>query len=69
MFEAGVESIFFEFSEGCPRLMSLLADRVMLAAFGKQLRPVPTVLVERKAKEMTAARLPSPPTAEVPKLG
>ena len=69
VFEAGVESIFFEFSEGCPRLMSLLADRVMLAAFGKQLRPVPTVLVERKAKEMTAARLPSPPTAEVPKLG
>jgi general secretion pathway protein A len=67
--EAGVESIFFEFSEGCPRLMSLLADRVMLAAFGKQLRPVPTVLVERKAKEMAAARLPSPPTAEVPKLG
>jgi general secretion pathway protein A len=69
VFEAGVESIFFEFSEGCPRLMSLLADRVMLAAFGKQLRPVPTVLVERKAKEMAAARLPSPPTAEVPKLG
>ena len=69
VFEPGVESIFFEFSDGCPRLMSLLADRVMLAAFGKQLRPVPTVLVERKAKEMAATRLPSPPATEVPKLG
>jgi general secretion pathway protein A len=69
VFEAGVESIFFEFSEGCPRLISLLADRVMLAAFAKQLRPAPSVLVERKAKEMAAARLPSPPATEVPKLG
>jgi len=41
----------------------------MLAAFGKQLRPVPSLLVERKAKEMATARLPSPPAAEVPKHG
>jgi general secretion pathway protein A len=69
VFEPGVESVFHEFSQGCPRLMSLLADRVMLAAFSKQLRPVPTLLVERKAKEMAAIRLSEAPATEVPKLG
>lgn len=69
VFEPGVESIFHEFSQGCPRLMSLLADRTMLAAFSKHLRPVPTVLVERKAKEMAALRLSEPPATEVPELG
>jgi len=69
VFESGVESVFFEFSQGCPRLMSLLADRTMLAAFAKQLRPVPTLLVERKAKEMDTLRLSEAPATEVPKLG
>jgi hypothetical protein len=36
--------------------VSLLADRVLLSAFGKQIRPVPPSLVESKAKEMEAAR-------------
>ena len=57
------------FSNGCPRLISLLADRVMLAAFAKQLRPVPTELVERKANEMASVRLSEPPALEVAKLG
>jgi general secretion pathway protein A len=69
VFESGVESVFFEFALGCPRLMSLLADRTMLAAFAKQLRPVPTLLVERKAKEMATLRLSEAPATEVPKLG
>lgn len=69
VFESGVEPVFFEFSQGCPRLMSLLADRTMLAAFAKQLRPVPTLLVERKAKEMATLRLGDPPATEVPELG
>ena len=69
VFELGVESPFYEFSQGCPRLMSLLADRSMLAAFAKQLRPVPTLLVERKAKEMASLRLSEAPATEVPKLG
>jgi len=56
IFAPGAETTFYEFSAGCPRLVSLLADRVMLSAFGKQLRPVPPSLVERKAKEMDAAR-------------
>jgi general secretion pathway protein A len=69
VFEPGVEPAFHEFSQGCPRLMSLLADRTMLAAFAKQLRRVPMLLVERKAKEMAAVRLSEAPATEVPKLG
>jgi general secretion pathway protein A len=56
VFAPGSESTFYSFSEGCPRLVSLLADRALLSAFAKQVRPVPPVLVEAKAKEMIAAR-------------
>ena len=52
VFEPGVEKIFFEFSRGCPRLINLLADRVLLAAYGKGLRPVPLAFVESKAARM-----------------
>jgi MSHA biogenesis protein MshM len=56
IFAPGSEPTFYAFSSGCPRLVSLLADRVLLSAFGKQIRPVPPDLVESKAKEMEAAR-------------
>jgi general secretion pathway protein A len=56
IFAPGAESAFFAFSSGCPRLINLLADRALLSAFAKQLRPVPPALVEAKAKELTAAR-------------
>ncbi len=52
IFLPGTESIFHSFSQGCPRLISLLADRVLLSAYAKQLRPVPLALVEEKAKAM-----------------
>jgi general secretion pathway protein A len=56
VFGAGVEPTFYAFSEGCPRLISLLADRVLLAAYAKQLRPIPPEFVEEKAKSMSATR-------------
>ncbi|MFQ5418488.1 MAG: ExeA family protein [Myxococcota bacterium] len=56
VFSPGSESTFYSFSQGCPRLVSLLADRVLLSAFSKQIRPVPPALVEAKAKEMIAMR-------------
>jgi general secretion pathway protein A len=61
VFAPGAESAFFAFSSGCPRLLSLLADRVLLAAYSRGLRPVPVALVEAKAKEMSAMQsgLPS----------
>lgn len=56
VFEPDLEPIFHEFSGGCPRLVSLLADRALLASYSKDLRPLPKWLVETKAKEMAAAR-------------
>jgi general secretion pathway protein A len=65
VFEPGSEPAFFEFSQGCPRLLSLLADRSLLAAFSKQVRPVPGALVTNKAKDLAAARVPMSPLDEV----
>ncbi len=56
VFAPGVESVFYWFSQGCPRLISLLADRVLLSAYAKQLRPIPAEFVEEKAKSMGATR-------------
>jgi general secretion pathway protein A len=56
VFAPGSESTFYSFSKGCPRLISLLADRVLLSAYAKQVKPVPPALVEAKAKEMLAAQ-------------
>jgi general secretion pathway protein A len=56
VFAQGVEPIFYSFSGGIPRLLCLLADRALLAAFARQLRPVPLALVEAKAKEMEEVR-------------
>jgi general secretion pathway protein A len=56
VFAPGVEQTFYWFSQGCPRLISLLADRVLLSAYAKQLRPIPPEFVEQKAKGMGATR-------------
>jgi general secretion pathway protein A len=58
LFEAGVEPIFFRASKGCPRLISLLADRSLLSAFSKQTMPVPRELIERKAAQIANATRP-----------
>ena len=52
VFAPGVEQMFFGFSNGCPRLLNLLADRVLLAAYAKEMKPVEPSLVEKKAIEM-----------------
>jgi general secretion pathway protein A len=68
VFGDGVDQVFFDFSGGCPRLINLLADRVLLAAFSKKLRPVPSAFVWLKAKEMSGVpETPSEPqTASKP---
>ncbi len=55
VFAPGAESIFASFSHGCPRLINLLADRALLSAFTKRLRPIPLSLLEAKAKDLAAA--------------
>ena len=56
IFAPGVESVFFWFSQGCPRLISLLADRVLLSAYSKQIRPITPDFVEMKTKSMSTTR-------------
>ncbi len=56
IFSPGVAPVFYRFSQGCPRLISLLADRVLLAAYSKQIAPISADFVERKAKSMTTTR-------------
>jgi general secretion pathway protein A len=56
IFEPGVEPVFYWFSQGCPRLISLLADRVMLAAYSKQICPITPDFVELKAKSIATTR-------------
>jgi len=60
VFAPGCEKVFYEFSRGCPRLMNLLADRTLLAAYGKGTKPVGPELVEAKARRMVTL-LEAPP--------
>ena len=56
VFEPDAEIPFFAYSAGAPRLVSALADRVLLSAFSQGLRRVPRALVEAKAKELENRR-------------
>jgi general secretion pathway protein A len=60
IFAIGAEPAFIEFSSGCPRLINLLADKCLLAAYAKDMRPVVPALVELKAKELSAWRFRPP---------
>lgn len=64
IFEPGIEPVFHAAAKGCPRLISLLADRSLLAAYARQLAPVPRELVERKAAQISSMTRPSRPGAE-----
>ena len=66
IFQPGAEPAFYSYSSGCPRMLSLLADRVLLAAFARQVRPVPPAMVEAKAKEMAAAPFEGLPSVDPP---
>lgn len=56
LFEAGLEQVFFAASMGCPRLISLLADRALLAAFAREVKPVSLAILESKARQIAAIR-------------
>jgi general secretion pathway protein A len=63
IFEPGIEPVFHRASLGCPRLISLIADRSMLAAFSRQRTPVPREIVEGKAAQIANATRPAAPGA------
>lgn len=56
VFEPGVEPILYAASQGCPRLVSLAADRSLLAAFSRQTKPATRAIVESKAQQIIAQR-------------
>lgn len=56
VFEAGLEPVFYSASLGCPRIISLLADRALLAAYSRHTKPVPRSIVESKARQIKATR-------------
>ena len=56
VFEPGLEPLFYSASAGCPRMISLLADRSLLAAYSRQVRPVTREIVEGKASQIAATR-------------
>jgi len=51
-FEPGAEEIFSNATQGCPRLISLLAHKSLLAAYSKQIRPVPREILVAKARHI-----------------
>jgi general secretion pathway protein A len=63
VFASGVEEPFYKFSGGCPRLISLLADRVLLSAYAKGQKPIPAEFVENKAIDMDSIRQASLPVS------
>ena len=56
IFAPGLEPIFYAAALGCPRLISLLADRSLLAAYSRQAKPVPRDIVESKARQISGTR-------------
>jgi general secretion pathway protein A len=60
VFESGLEPLFYAASLGCPRVLSLLADRALLAAYSRQVKPVSHEIVEAKARQIAAKRTSRP---------
>ena len=56
VFAPGLEPIFYAAALGCPRLISLLADRSLLAAYSRQSKPVTRDIVESKARQISGPR-------------
>ena len=65
VFEPGIEPLFHRASGGCPRLISLLADRSLLAAFSRQQTPVPRGIVESAPATHSTGAVMAPQIARV----
>ena len=57
IFKPGAEKIFHTASQGYPRLINVLADRVLVAGFARQQRPVSLELVSATLSKLENARL------------
>lgn len=56
VFESGVERVLYSASRGYPRVLNLLADRLLLAAFAKELKPIPVEFAARVLRKLAHDR-------------
>ena len=63
VFPPGAGRLFYDTCGGCPRLINVLADRVLLAGYSSQERPVSGRLIESKAKELAELVMPPEPAS------
>lgn len=56
VFKFGAEQLFHAFSRGYPRTLNVLADRVLLAAYARKLRPVTLEFVSEQLESLARAR-------------
>jgi general secretion pathway protein A len=61
IFAPGCDKVIARFSGGRPRVINNLVDRVLVAAYGRRLRPVPESFLLEKAREMVSAMAVAPP--------
>ena len=52
IFVQGVETLIHSFSSGCPRAISILADRCLISGYARQQKQVTPELVEEKGREL-----------------
>lgn len=52
IFVQGVETLIHAFSSGCPRAISILADRCLISGYARQQKQVTPELVEEKGREL-----------------
>lgn len=55
IFQPGVEQALHEYSGGCPRILNLIADAALLAAFSKNIKVLTPQFVAKKAQTMNDA--------------
>ena len=56
VFKLGAEQLFHAFSRGYPRTLNVLADRVLLAAYARKLRPVTLEFLSEQLESLARAR-------------
>jgi len=52
IFVQGVETLIHAFTSGCPRAISILADRCLISGYARQQKQVTPELVEEKGREL-----------------
>lgn len=57
VFSSGAIEAIFRYSQGIPRIINLLCEHALVAAYADQLRPIPPVIIHEIATEFTLDEL------------